>query len=264
MKLSLIHIIVVILFFNTIGFSQILNIERFRPSKDTANVWMGNVGLGFSNKKQLNNVLYLNADANVVYMSAMHSYMSINNLSLIRAAESQLISDAYSHFRFNFMRKKFISYEPFLQWQYDLGRGLEKRELYGFTFRAKLTSGQKIELSANTGAMYEHEKWKGQVLRLATDSSYTHAEARFLKSTSNISLKSKLGTGITLFVLTYYQARFNRFLQPRVISDFKINFRINTYFSFSTQLTGIADANPIIKNNRLVYEFNNRLVITFQ
>jgi hypothetical protein len=263
MKLFFTHIIFITLFFCTAGHSQILNIERFRPSKDTANVWMGNIGLGFSSKKQLNSVINLNTNANVVYLSAKHSYMSINSLNLIRASESQIISEAYSHLRFNFMRRKRISYEPFLQWQYDLGRGLEKRELYGFSLRFRLASGEKIDLSMNSGVMYEHEKWRGEVLRLATDTSYTHAEASFIKSTNNVTLKSKLGNGITLFLLTYYQARYNRFLQPRIISDMKINFKINNHFSFSTQLTGIFDADPIIKNNHLIYEFNNSLVINF-
>lgn len=244
--------------------AQILNIEQFRPDKDTANLWLGNIAFGFSSKKQLNTVVTLSSDANVVYLSEDNSYMCINHINLVTASGSKLVSEGYSHLRFNFNRKHFISYEPFLQLQYDLGRGLDVRKLGGFTFRSDLRSVEKFVLAFNTGIMYENEIWRGEVLRFETDTSKTRAQTKFLKSTSNMSVKIGIGKNITLFSIAYYQARFNKFFQPRLITDVQLKFSFNRFIAFAIGFSSTFDALPIVDKNNFVFTFSNSLVIKIQ
>jgi hypothetical protein len=244
-------------------FSQILNIEKYRIDKDTANVWSGNIGFGFSSKKQQNTVTTLNANSNLVYLSQKHSYLQIGNIKFIAVEGSQLISEGYTHFRSVLNRRKFISYEPFLQWQYDLGRGLEKRELYGFAIRFNFIRTKKFHVAANTGCMYEHEVWKGNVLRFPVVDRPGFAETHFIKSTSNFTARGDVSNNVYILFVIYYQARFDRFFDPRLITDTQINFIISKRLTINNQFVSTFDDLPILTENRFVYSLNTNLMIKF-
>ena len=222
--------------FTYLSQGQILNIEEFRIDKDTTNVWAGNIGIGFSAKKQQTNFTTFNAGSTLAYFSQHHSYMNINHIKFIRVEGSKVISEGYTHLRTNFLRKKLLSYESFIQLQYDRGRGLEKRELLGLSLRFRLLATPKTLIAFNTGSMYEHEVWKGNVLRYPLLEQPGFAETKFIKSISHIFLRGDISKNVYLFFVTYYQARFERFFNPRIITDVQLNFKINKYFSLSNQL----------------------------
>lgn len=255
-----------IIFFLTVpyfSFSQILNIEKYRLDKDTFNIWMGNVGLGFNSKKQQTNVLTFNGNLNVAYLSKKHSYMTINYIKFINVASDNVISEGYTHVRFNFFRHNRISIEPFVQLQYDIGRGLYKRGLMGQSFRLSIHSKERYTLSFATGAFYEYELWKGDVLRFGDENRPGVAETNFIKSTSNIALRLDLHKSVNLFLVTYYQARFNHFFKPRVISDLQVVFNLGRHFSISNQFVSTFDAYPITTANKFIFSFNSALMFKF-
>jgi hypothetical protein len=221
------------------------------------------VGIGFSSKKQQNTVTTLNANSNLVYLSRKHSYLNIGNIKFIAVEGNKLISEGYTHFRLVLNRKKFVSYEPFVQWQYDLGRGLEKRELYGFALRFNIIRSKKMLVAANSGAMYEHEIWRGNVLRFPVPEKPGFAETEFIKYTSNFSVRGDLTGNVYLLFVTYYQARFERFFNPRIISELQMNFIINKYFTLNNQFVSTFDSLPILTENRFVYSLNTNLLVKF-
>ena len=79
-----------------------------------------------------------------------------------------------------------------------------------------------------------------------------------------IGLKYKITLSIFLFTINYYQARFETFFSPRIISDTQLQFQINKFLSFSTQYVLTFDDNPVITNTQIIYSINNSLVIRFQ
>lgn len=253
-----------LLLLTTSAYSQILNVEKFRLDKDTAKVWLGNAGLGLSLKKQQNSVYSLNSSLNAVYLSEKHSYMSLNYIKFVRVESTNVLSEGYAHGRINLFRRKSLSYEPFIQYQYDAGRGLLWRELYGFTFRYRVVAKEKFRMAVNTGAMYEHELWEGEVIRFRDNGAENRAETNFIKSTSNLTLRGDLAKNVTVFFVTYYQARFERFFAPRIISDVQLQFKVNQYIGFNLQFVSTYDALPPIVGNDFVYTLSNNLVITFQ
>ncbi|MFN3405553.1 MAG: DUF481 domain-containing protein [Cytophagaceae bacterium] len=243
--------------------AQILNIERFRFEKDTSNFWTGNVTFGLSSKKQNNTVTTVNAATNLVYLSEKHSYLNINNIRFLSVSNQNVVSEGYTHIRLNLYRRKKISAEPFIQFQYDIGRGLEKRELYGMSFRARIFASEPLTVAFSTGAMYEHEVWKGRVLRFPMEGSPGRAETHFLKSSSHLTLRSTLGKNVSLIGITYYQAPYEDFFRPRVITDISLMITLSRYFSFSNQFVSTFDAAPILDDNKFIYTLNTNLVVKF-
>ncbi|MCS6824008.1 MAG: DUF481 domain-containing protein [Cytophagaceae bacterium] len=243
--------------------AQILNIEKYRQDKDTFNVWLGNINLGLENRKQKTSTLNYKAMVNLVYLSKKHSYMTINMIDYLRAG-NVTVTSGYTHGRINFYRRKLFSYESFCQLQYDKGRGLEKRELAGFSFRLNFHNRDKLNIGFNSGVMYEIERWRGRILRYHKAEDSTRAETRFIKSTSNLYLRANLNQQITLFTITYYQARFDAFLKPRMISDVQIMFKVNRRFSFSNNFSATLDTHPIADNNKFIYTLSSSLILKFE
>ncbi|HEY8402801.1 MAG TPA: DUF481 domain-containing protein [Cytophagaceae bacterium] len=242
---------------------QILNIEKFRLDTDSSNVWMGNLNLGFTSKKQNTTVTTINSTVNLVYLSTKHSYLTIGRVNFIFVEDSKLISEGYGHVRANLWRKKTLSHEPFFQYQFDIGRGLHKRLLYGFTFRVQLKAHDKYTLGLNSGVMYEEELWRGEVIRKSFLIEEGIAETKFLKNTTSLSLRATLSPQVSLFLTTYYQARFEDFFRPRVISDISLMLKISNRFAFTNTFVSNFDAAPILAENEFVYTFNSTFTIKF-
>jgi putative salt-induced outer membrane protein YdiY len=257
-KIFTISIVLLLISFTSIG--QILNIEKFRIDKDTSNVWGANVGFGFSTKKQQTSVTTLNANANIVYLSKKHSYITINYIKFVGIENVNPLSEGYTHWRLTLLRQKFMSYEPFIQWQYDKGRGLLKRKLYGGTIRLNVLKTKKTMIAFNTGAMYEYELWRGEVIRYPLENTQDSAQTQFLKSTNSITVRGDVTPNVNVFLVSYYQARFDRFFSPRIISEIQVNVKINKYFSISNQFTSTYDAIPILKNNTFIYSYTTNLL----
>ncbi len=244
--------------------AQIANIEKFRLDKDTANMWMGNTGLGYSSKRQQNTVNDFSAFLNLVYLSKKHSYMTINYCDLQQVNKFSFISEGYTHWRLNLLRRHFVTYEPFLQFQYDRGRGLTSRNLYGLSFRFNLLhrnkNNKRLNITASTGLMYEDEYWQGAVLHYPQENDSTRAHTQFAKSTSNFYLKALLHEKITLFSSIYYQARFDKFNFPRLISDIQFVFKVTKKLSLSTSFISTYDSRPIVTRNIFTYKLSGNFV----
>ena len=257
-------VLLLITFSPFLSFAQIANIEKFRLDKDTSNLWLGNIGIGFASKKQKNIVNEYNAYFNLVYLSKNHSYMTLNHSDLKQVDKFRYISEGYTHWRINFFRRHRISYEPFVQFQYDKGRGLINRNLYGFSFRLQLIKVKKekdkLDIGISTGAMYEKEDWTENVIRYALPGDTSRAQTLFVKSTSNLFARASLHEKITLFTSVYYQARFEKFNKPRVVSDIQLVFKVTKLISFTTGFVSTYDSYPIVDGNIFTYKLNGTLL----
>src|SRR5690606_39000893 len=91
--------------------AQILNIERSRVERDTANFLTGKVGLNFSmfnrnaGRNNPNNFLQLTFTGDVAYISELHTYMLFNHYNYLlvnydsRELRNTVASHGFSHFR---------------------------------------------------------------------------------------------------------------------------------------------------------------------
>ncbi len=244
-----------------IALGQILNVEKFRLDKDTSHYWLGNMNLGMSMKNQNVTVNTFNGDLNACYLSAKHAYMSFNRYKLTQINNTDLISEGYLHLRFNFFRKNRLSYEPFTQYQYDLGRGLIDRRLIGFNGRIHFVKKDVWQLNMGTGLMWEHEYWTGNIINYIDMADSLRVKNNFLKLTSHFSYRHKLSNTLTLFASAFYQARPLFLDRPRIITDFILQFRINKLLAFALDYAFAYDNKAIVKGNEILYNLNASLVI---
>ncbi len=248
-------ILSLICFCSFTGKAQILNTERFRLDADSAKIWMGVAEFGFSAKKQQTDVFTLSSKANTAYLSKKHSYMFLGFLNLVKVANTNVISEGYGHIRFNFFRKKLFSLEQFNQWQFDQGRGMNSRGLIGSNVRFRVKSTDKWEFALNSGLMYEDEIWENSEGNFISNVN--------LKSSSSATVRFKINEIMSFLMISYYQARFDRFFTPRFITDASFQLSLTSKFALRAQYTATYDADPIINISKLIYSINNTLVYKF-
>ena len=251
---KLIPIILFISLTATFSNAQILNIEKFRLSSDTFNVFLGNIDFGYSVKKQVNKIQNFRFGTKTAYLSKKHSYILISKLNVETINKADIVNAGYIHYRMNFWRKKPLSLEQFNQVQYDAGRNLDERWVFGTSGRFQLTKKDKSNFSVNTGLMYENEHWNNDTITLQNES---------IKWTTHFTVKQKLHKNIYLYSITFYQAKLNSTLQPRLITDTSIKFKISTKLSFQSSYIATLDSAPIVDIARYTYTIENKFVYKF-
>ncbi|SDL62440.1 Protein of unknown function, DUF481 [Catalinimonas alkaloidigena] len=240
------------------GHAQILNVEKDRLSDDSTNIWVGSVDLTSNYRYQQVSVFDLKLVTNVAYLSALHNYMLISTVNLVRVGGTSVISDAYLHGRINFLRNEPLSYETFAQYQYDQSRGLRQRMLLGAGLRYEIIDEEKFSLALGPGLMGEQERWLPPNAENATVT-----QTDFLKSTNYVAGRWSPNDVLGFNAIVYYQARFNHFFQPRLSGDVNLTLQVTRVLAFSSRLAGQYDATPIVPIEKVNILFTNGIKLSF-
>lgn len=246
----------------TISFSgtlygQVLNVESFRTeaSIDTTATWSGETAFDVSLSKFNESVFKLGNETNASYFSGKNRYLFLTSVELINVDGASVISNGYFHLRSTFRENRKLSPEVFTQFQYNENLGLNQRYLAGGSIRFRFLNRPSIRGSVVTGAMYEYEQW-------ALDDG-SIVENNLVKSTSNVAVRGQLTETTQLLLIGYYQARPDKFFQPRVTSENQLTMRISDYLTYSVKFTLTYEAKPIGDTPKLIYTLKNGLVFSF-
>lgn len=246
-----------LIFCSHFGFSQVLNIEKFRPQSDTSKALIGNIEFGFDGKRQRISTYSYNTDVNIAYLSKHHSYLILSTLSFNQVENTEVTNQGYAHYRMNFWRKTFISLEQFNQIQFDAGRGLNERRLIGTAAKVNFIRSDNLNLSFSMGGMYEVEEWFDE------EENSKPINNSFFKISQNIMIRYKITKNTTFFLINYYQARPQSIFEPRISLDSYLKVGINKKLAIGLQYDMTYDTQPPIEIARLVYSFKTNLVYKF-
>ena len=252
--------------------AQILNIERSRIERDTADFVTGKAGLNFSmfnrnaGRNNPNNFLQLTFNGDLAYISKKHTYLFLNyyNYLLVnydnRELRNTVASNGYSHFRVNLLSRRKVSYELFTQYQADMARGLDRRILTGGGVRWLLYRTENTSWFAGTGLMHEHESWKDPEQEGVTRIS------DLLKSSNYISLRSKLSDHVETNNIAYFQTGYDQQIsrfRNRISGDLGLTVRLVGRVSMRTNFNFTYEDRPIVPVTRFIYAITNGLQVDF-
>jgi hypothetical protein len=263
---------ILLLFSTTQANAQILNIERSRVERDTANFLTGKVGLNFSmfnrnaGRNNPNNFLQFTFTGDVAYISELHTYMLFNHFNYLlvnydnRELRNTVASNGFSHFRVNLLRRRRLSYELFTQYQTDLARGLDRRILTGAGIRYTLYRSDKSTWVLGSGLMHEHESWKDP------EEEGRMRVADLLKSTNYVSLRSKLSEHVETNNIAYFQTGYDDSIgrmRNRISGDLGVQVRLVGRVAMRTNFNFTFEDRPIVPVTRFIYAITNGLQVDF-
>ncbi|MGB3587749.1 MAG: DUF481 domain-containing protein, partial [Tunicatimonas sp.] len=236
---------------------QILNIEKERMSGDSANYFLGTVGLSFNANNQSltadgteRSFVGFTANSDAAYLSTYHSFLLIGQLQYTATSEAAINSAGYGHFRINWLRKNAVSYENFAQIQYDQGRGMQSRRLAGGGVRFRIYREEKSSLFAGTGVMYEREEWERPGDEGGTE------ELRLWKNSSYLTSRLQLRENIAFSSIVYFQTGYDTdrdFFRHRVSGDINILINITSKLALQTAVALAYENRPVVPIPKFLY-----------
>lgn len=248
------------------SYGQILNVEKSRIKEDSANYFIGKIGLSFTlhnrdeDETGTNIFIGLIANTNTAYLSAQNSYILINYINYTALGDQEASHTGYTHFRANFSRQKSVSTEAFTQYQYDLGRGLRARWLIGAGLRVKLIENESTTFIFGPGLMYEFEDW------VSPTKSLESRKVDLIKSSNYLSLNKKLTDQVNLNTIAYYQTGYDDQIESfrhRVSGEVNISINITKKLSLATSFNCTFENKPIVPVNKFIYTITNGLQYNF-
>jgi len=267
MSLRLFFILVLVVGSFSAACCQILNVEKVRLSGDSANYFLGSMGLSFNtNNRSINDdgetvsFIGLSANSDFAYISEKHSYLLISEFYYNATSDDPINSSGYGHFRTNFLRKQSVSYELFSQLQYDQGRGMQNRWLAGGGLRFRLKKTEKNSFYAGVGAMYEHEQWNYPGPR------EDHEQLNIWKSSNYISGRFQVNDHIHLNIISYYQTGYDpeaEYFRHRISGDLNLLVNVTSKLSLNTAVFAGYENRPVVPINKLVYSVTNGIILSF-
>lgn len=240
-----IRLIVGLLLLSFYANSQILNFEKFRPNVDTSNIWKSSLSAGFDLKKKAIQSLDLKSQMGTYYISEKHSYFLLGDIGLTRVDNENIFQQGYLHYRTVLFRRQKIAYEPFIQLQYDLGKGLKRRHLVGGNVRINFYNDSSLALSMGTGVFYENENW--------VDPEGNTIPNINVKSNNYVSANWIISSWVKFFLTSYYQARFDQFFSPRLILESNLQMMFTDNFAYDIRFETNIDRSPVVEAGRLTY-----------
>jgi hypothetical protein len=172
-----------------------------------------------------------------------------------------ILNAGYFHLRYRHNYKNKFQPETFLQYQWDNSRGLQHRALAGANLRYNFWKGDRWEINAGLGLMYEAEKWDYS----AVDSSRMPANGspvinHLIKLNSYLRLDWKASSNSDLAFNLFVQTRPAVF-RPRIAPGLQWNINAGKHIGFSVNFAGIYDEAPVVPIDHFYYSLSNSLFV---
>jgi putative salt-induced outer membrane protein YdiY len=236
-----------------LSFSQVVNIEKKR--KGNENGFAGIVGLGFFLIDNGKHIMQLKNEIDLQYKTGSHTFIILNDLSLMTVDEDNIVNSGFQHLRYNYTVRdsSFLTIEAFAQHQYNALKLLKTRFLAGAGPRLRLLNSDQISCYLGLIGMYDYEE--------LTDSLQT--KTKYFRLGSYLSFNWNITDNLTFNNITYYQPAFEYLDNYRVSSETTLQLRITKSLSFKIGLQTNYDSHPPETIQKLFYFWENSLSYEF-
>lgn len=240
---------------------QILRVDKGSATADTSGFFSGEIGLNIAinnrNSTAKEQILFTQArlKGDASYTSVHHIYYLIEDGRYYQSTGGPLQSAGYGHARVNLMRRQRLSYELFAQGQYDQGRNLDSRLLFGGGLRYRILD----QLSMGIGAMQEHENWE----QLTTENKVVKDITKMSSYlTGRIDLSERASISLTAFYQTGYDID-DEIWRNRVSLDSSLDVFLIRKLDLSIGYSLTYEDLPIIAISKSVYAFGTGISYKF-
>lgn len=218
-------------------FSQIVNIEEQRITGTNDSVrWYGHANLGATLVKVQEEILQLNAAAQVEYKKNKGLFLLLLDGRFLRAGGKDFNNAGFAHLRFNRKITDPVSAEVFTQVQYNKLLFIELRALAGGGLRYRLfkDAAGKNRIYAGAAYLYEHNSFTDE-----TQDRYWHRLSNYL------SFTFRPWQGVKLSSTTYFQPEICDWSNYRFSTEWRLDTPLGKKLSFFTDFSfGIDKALP--------------------
>ncbi len=245
-------LILFFLMFSILVNAQIVNIEnqRLDPKKEG---WKIDVDFNLSIVKNTRVIAQFGNRNRVAYNKEEHHTMFLTDFSLVKADGSDFINSGFVHYRYGYNFRKFqkVTWETFIQTQYNKVQLVDLRFLLGTGARFEVIKKDSIALNIGTFVMGEYEEQSDNIV------NQTARYSMFLSFDWQFSKTAGFNT------ITYLQPAFLDPQDYRVSSETSLRFTITKKVSFRIVYNLFFDTDPPAGIPTTSYYLNNAISLRF-
>ncbi len=232
--------------------AQIVNVESLRKATDTAR-WSGSIGLDVGFIKNKNEVFRVSNRSNVQHRVGKSMFLFINDLNFQKLEGADFVNRGIQHLRYNYDTNSRITWELFLQGQYDAISNIDFRGLIGAGPRFKFDKLNDYKFYLGSLVMYEYEKTSEEFSEIRRD----------LRASIYLAFKLFPKDNFSIASTTYFQPRLNNLDDYRLSNETSLAFKIFKDLSFKSSFILIFDRFPAFDTPQTQYELTNGLIYSF-
>jgi hypothetical protein len=215
--------------------AQLINIEEKRlNSKEQG--WKGNIDFNAKYTQNTKSIWQLSNRVSIQYRQGKSTHLFLNDISLVRSNNSDLINYGYAHYRYSqaLDTVSFIKWESYAQIQYNSVQKIRQRSLLGTGLRFKIINTDSVYLSYGFSFMYEYEE--------TTTPEYSN----LIRNSNYLSFDWKISPIWEFKTITYYQPFVGDFSDFRLSNESNISHKLNAHISLVLNINILYDSNPPI------------------
>lgn len=247
---KLLVLIITFLIFSSIS-AQVVNVESKRFLNDT-NGFVGKIDFNFQITQNTQQIINFGNNVHLQYQKDRSRFLLINDINFVKAGSTNFVNAGFQHFRYNYKIKNRLTWEAFIQSQYNPILRLDLRLLVGTGPRLKIVKNKTIRLYFATLYMYEHERISGE-----TNQYNTH------RLSSYVTFSLSIGENADFTSTTFYQPNFQNFNDYRIANDSSFELVISKKLNFRTGFNLLYDTRQPSGIPNLVYTLRNGLSYKF-
>lgn len=236
-------------FFNTLVYSQILNVESQRIMQDSTG-WVGKGDFSFNLTSNQEQVFDLSTSLHVQYRKKKNSYILLGGAGVIRAGKNDFDNSGHIHFRYNRDINKWLTWEAFAQGQYNRVLMIDHRELVGTGPRFQIINTKSSKLYAASLYMFENE-----MILEETSSQIRNRISNYM------AFNWIVNDHISMNNIMYFQPVINDFGKHRIMLQSALKFKVSEFVGFNVNFNLLNDSNPPPGIKNVVYSIRNGLEI---
>jgi hypothetical protein len=241
---------VVIVLFPLFFSAQVINIESKRFLNDT-NGFVGRADLNFNLAQNAQQIISLGTNVHMQYQHNKHRFLAISDLAFIKAGPTDFVNNGYQHLRYGYKIIDRLTWESFVQAQYNLVLKLDKRYLAGMGPRVKIFKKKNFRLYVAALYMYEYQLQDKQTIE-----QYNHRLSSYV--TFNIGF-NKFDFSHT----TFFQPLLTDLSNYRIASDSNLDIVLTGHLNFRVGFNLLYDNHQPLGVPDLVYVLKNGLSFKF-
>lgn len=230
--------------------AQVINIESKRFLKDT-NGFVGKIDLSFSINQNIKQVLQTGTNIHAQYKKNKHRVLAIGDLSFIKAGTQDFVNSGYQHFRYNYKIATVITWEAFVQAQYNKILLLDRRYLVGTGPRFRVIKKEHVKLYLATLYLYEYQ---------SQNNDSAHRFNSRLSAYFTLTLDYKK---IDFTTTTFYQPNLANLGDFRIANDASFELEITHHLNFKVGFNLLYDTHQPIGIPALTYILRNGISFKF-
>lgn len=245
-------------FVTQFSYGQLINIETLRKNKKQG--WQASVSANYQFTQNTRTISSFNANWGLQYSNNKHTLLIFGGSSILKIDTlDQVLNGGFEHIRYNYTceSRKWLTFEAFVQHQFNYIKYLQRRFINGYGPRFKLIDKDVFTLYLAPLVMFENEVYIDDYNTVTNQ----------IKGDFILTFDFSLNDKVSMNHVTYYQPKLDDWMDYRISSQTGLYFTIIENLKFGVAFDFSYDAKPPVKDNsplnKLFYSSQNFLSFSF-